>query len=163
VTDAHQQFHDVLTHFKTAMLVTRTPGGRLHARPLAIAQVQPDGDVLFATALESPKVAEIEADPEVLVTFQGGSRFAVVGGTAGVVRDRDLVDKLWSEAWRIWFPGGKDDPSLCLLRVKASDGEYWDNSGLKGLTYLYAGAKAYFTGTRVDTDDMHAHAKVKAR
>jgi hypothetical protein len=28
-----------------------------------------------------------------------------------------------------WFPGGKDDPRLGLLRVIVDHGEYWDATG----------------------------------
>jgi general stress protein 26 len=161
-TDERKHFYDVISDFDNAMLVTGH-GRTMHGRPMAVAEVQANGDTFFATAIDSPKIAEIEADPNVLVTFQAGSQFAVIGGTARVVRDRARIEKLWSEAWRIWFPRGKDDPSLCLLAVSARNGEYWDNSGMKGFKYMLEGAKAYFSGTRAETDDVHQHAKVDLR
>jgi general stress protein 26 len=124
---------------------------------MAVAELQRDADAYFATSMESTKIAEIEADPEAMITFQSNSQFASISGTAQVVRDRAEIDRLWSESWKAWFPKGKDDPSLCLLKVQAREGEYWDNSGMKGMRYLFEGVKAILQGERVQTDsDQHA-------
>ncbi len=157
-TDKHEHLYDLVKDIKTVMLITRA-GGALHARPMSVADLRPDADAYFATALDSPKVAEIEADPYAMITFQDGRQYAVITGNARVVRDRALIDKLWSEAWRAWFPGGKDDPSLCLIKLEAQQGEYWDNSGIRGLSYLFEGVKAVLRGTRPSTDETQ-HGKV---
>ena len=144
--DTRQHLYDLTKNFKTAMLVTREPDGRLHARPMAVAEMKPDADAYFSTSISSPKIAEIEADPRVLITFQSGSEFASIEGTATIVRDRALIDRLWSEDWRLWFPKGKDDPTLCLLKVSARRGEYWDTSGIEGFKFMFEGLKAIFQG-----------------
>ena len=148
----------LLKGFTSAMLVTRATDGRMHSRPLAVADT--DGTVLyFATAIDSPKVKEIEADPRVNVCLQGESRYVSIVGTAKVVTDRSLIERLWSEPWKLWFPEGKGDPSLCLLRVEPEEAEYWDQSGAKGLRYLFQAAAAYLEG-RQPTSDEDQHAKV---
>ena len=55
---------------------------------------------------------------------------------------------MWKEAWKIWFPIGKSDPNIALLKFTAHEGEYWDNAGMQGLKYVYDAAKAYVTGER---------------
>jgi general stress protein 26 len=159
-TVSQQHLYDLIKDVSTALLVTHRADGGVHVRPMAVAKLEPDTDAYFATSLESPKVREIEADPRVAITFQGASRFAVVQGTATVVTDQDVIEELWSEDWRLWFPGGKDDPSLCLLRVEAKSGEYWDRSGFKGLKFLFAGLKAVLAGTTPDSDEPERHAKI---
>ena len=47
-------------------------------------------------------------------------------GTARVNRDRDMIDALWSDAAKAFFPKGKDDPNLVLLEVTLRSAEYWD-------------------------------------
>ena len=131
-TDTHEHFYDLVKDIKTAMMITRA-GGKLHARPMTVADLRPDADAYFATSLDSPKVAEIEADPSVMITFQDGRQIAMLSGNARIVRDRALIDKFWSVAWRVWFREGKDDPSLCLIKLEAQVGEYWDSSGVRGL------------------------------
>ena len=75
------------------------------------------------------------------------------------VRRRALIERLWSEAWRVWFPGGKDDPSLCLIRVEAREAEYWDNAGTQGIKYVLEAVKAYAKGETPAVDNKQ-NAKV---
>lgn len=150
--DTRQHLYDLTKGFKTAMLVTREPDGRLRARPMAVAEMKPDADAYFSTSIDSPKIAEIEADPRVTITFQGRHEFATIEGTATVVRDRALIDRLWAEDWRLWFPEGKDDPTLCLLKVSAERGEYWDTSGIQGVKFLFEGVKALIQGREAQYD-----------
>src|SRR5262249_56034837 len=115
-----------------------------------------DGKILLGTGRAAPKGAEISGDPGVLIPFQGGSACAAVAGSARLSHDRTRLAALWSETWRIWYPAGLDDPTLCLIAVTPSAAEYWDNSGIKSLKYLFKGAKAYLLGERMDTDAAHA-------
>lgn len=142
------------------MLVTRSTAGELRARPMAVAQVEADNDLWFVTGTGSGKMDEIAADPHVCVTFQSSSQFLSLSGQATLVRDRQKIDQLWNEAWKVWFPEGKQDPSLALLRVEAHEGEYWDRSGVEGLKYLFQAGKAYLQGTRPETDQQQQHRKV---
>lgn len=158
-TSAQEHLYDLLKDFDTAMMVTHS-GQDMHARPMAVAQLQPDADVYFATSADSPKVGEIAADPNVTVVFQSPTQFAAVQGTAAVVRDQALIDKLWSESWRLWFPDGKGDPSLCLIKVDAKAGEYWDRSGIKGLKYLFEGLKAISQGRTPNPAEPERHGRV---
>jgi general stress protein 26 len=159
-TDTEDRLYDVIKGFDTAILVTRAADGSSHARPMRIAEIRRGGDILFATNTQSPKTDEIAANSEVLVTFQGRLQFATVSGTAAVIRDPALVEKLWSEAWNIWFPGGKDDPTLAFVRVTARSGEYWDSAGAQGIKYAYEATKAYMQGKTPVLDEKQ-HAKVR--
>lgn len=156
-----EKLADLLDDFSVAMLVTQTPAGQLRARPMAIGEVQPDGTVWLVTQRQSAKLDEISREHQVNLTMQSSTKFVSISGTATVVEDRPKVAELWSEYWQIWFPGGKDDPSLILLRVDGETGEYWDNSGASGISYLIEAGKAYLTGTRPQLeDDPKIHGKV---
>ena len=154
-----ERLYDVIKGFDNAMLVTTAASGRDHARPMHIAEIREDGDIFFATSMDSPKITEISINPEVVVAFQGNRRFAAVYGRAELVRDRNLIDHLWSEAWKVWFPEGKSDPTLCLIRVDGREGEYWDNAGFEGIKYAFEAAKAYAQG-RPPAQDEKQTAKV---
>lgn len=155
-----ERLYDVIKDFDEALLVTSTPNGRCHARPMAVAEIREDGDIFFATSVDSPKIVEIAANPEVVVTFQGRAQFAAVAGRAEVIKDRDLIEQLWSEAWKVWFPKGMSDPSLCLIRVDGRAGEYWDNAGMQGIKHAFQQAKAYVQG-RTPLKDEKQNAKVR--
>jgi len=162
-SEKRERLKELMGDFDTAMLVTHTEDGGLRSRPLSIVHNKDDQDRLyFSTAIDSPKVRELEADPRVHVCMQHKWRFVSMTGVARVVKDRALIDKLWSEAWKVWFPKGKDDPSLCILIVEPTEAAYWDASGIEGVTYLFEMAKAYMTGTKAVSDDDERHvARVK--
>ncbi|MFO0954215.1 MAG: pyridoxamine 5'-phosphate oxidase family protein [Isosphaeraceae bacterium] len=160
-TSPDEKLHDLLEGFGVAMLVTRTAGGSLRGRPMALAEVEPDGTLWFATDRDSTKVHELERDGHVAVTMQSSTKFVSLSGQARAVDDREKLKRLWKAEWKVWFPGGADDPSLLLLRVDGSEGEYWDNGGAGGVKYLVEAGKALLTGTRPHVgDDPKVHAKV---
>jgi general stress protein 26 len=158
--DTREHLHKLLKKFDHALLVSTTAEGRMHARPMAVAHMSPGSDAFFVTSLNSAKVAEIEANPEVLVTFQGGGAFATVTGRARVVRDQLLLERYWSKAWTAWFPRGPKDPDLCVIAVLAEEAEYWDRAGVGAVKYALAAAEASLEG-RAPRLGPDQHAKVK--
>jgi general stress protein 26 len=158
----HEKLEELTRDFDTAMLVTRTEEGHLRSRPMALAEVEPNGTLWFLTQRESGKLEEIALDCDVNVAMQSKTKFVSISGLAANVTDRDKVAELWSERFKTWFPGGKDDPNLVLLRVDGTSGEYWDNSGTSGIKYLIEAGKAYLSGTKPDVaHDPEIHGKVR--
>jgi general stress protein 26 len=156
-----KHLEELIEGFHTAMLVTRTSDGALRARPLSLADVHDQGVLYFATSVESAKVAELERTPDIAVTLQASDKYISVTGTASVSRDRALIERLWSETWKVWFPGGKDDPSLSIITVTPNAAEYWDQTGLKGIRYLFEAAVAYAKGTTPASGGSSENAKVR--
>jgi general stress protein 26 len=159
--DPRIHLFELVTKFRTAMLVTRTPGDQLRARPLSLAHAHDEGLLYFATSLDSPKVDEVMVHPDVLVTMQDSQRYVSIAGAARICREPALIDRLWSESWRIWFPQGKADPALCILAVAPRSAEYWDQSGAKGIKYLVEMATAYVRGTTPASGGSSDNAKVR--
>lgn len=160
-----KHLEELLEKFDTGFLVshaqTDLAGGHYHARPMALLDRDADGDLWFATSIDSPKVTEIEADPKVLVTFQDGRRFVAITGTGALVRDRKKVEEVWGPMLEAWFDG-KDDPKLVLLKVDAKEAAFWDNSGSRGLKYLFHTAKALITGQKpAEQNSEKDNAKIK--
>ena len=160
MTEERDHLHKLLSRFDNAMLITHGAAGRLIARPMAIAHLSPGSDAFFVTSLQSHKVAEIEADPRVLVTFQGGGAYASISGAARIVHDRNLIERYWTDAWSIWFPDGKDDPDICVIAVLADEGEYWDRAGVEAVRFAFRAMKAAVTGKPVDVGNQHAKVKL---
>ena len=44
-----------------------------------------------------------------------------------MVQDAARIAELWSGRLKAWFPDGKKDPDLALLRVRVDRAEYWDS------------------------------------
>jgi general stress protein 26 len=159
--DDRKRLEELIGHFHAAMLVTHGEDGSLRARPLSLAKTHDDGVLFFATSIASPKVAELERTPTVAVTLQDSRRYVSISGTARVTQDRALIDRLWSETWRLWFPKGKEDPDLCIVEVTPRQAEYWDQSGLAGVKFILEAAKAYATGTKPESGESGDHAKIQ--
>lgn len=156
-----EHLYDLLKDFDTAMLVTRSAEG-MHGRPMAVAQLKADADAYFVSGIDTPKVAEIERDSNVVLIFQSARQFASVYGRVSVIRDQALIDRLWKEAWKVWFPKGKTDPSITVLKFDAEHAEYWDNAGAQGLKYAFKAAAAYMSGDRPQPDGkQHGHVDLK--
>lgn len=131
----------LLKSFETAMLVTHTEPDALRARPMAIAAVDDEGLVWFISNEDTAKVHEIEVDTRVHLTCQREpSIYLSLEGFATVVSDHHKIAELWKERFRPWFPRGKDDPTVLLIVVQLTAGEFWDSkSTLKALFSLTSG------------------------
>jgi general stress protein 26 len=159
-----KNIHDLLQGFDTAMLVTHESNQASHARPMAIARVEPDCGVWFFTGRDTAKVNEIRNDEHVLVVCQAEhTRYVSLGGTAKLVEDRSKAHDLWKESYKTWFPQGIDDPNLLLIHIHPSEAEYWDSHGLKGVRYAFEAVKAYATGRTPHIKEGEQHGRVNLK
>ena len=156
--DEMQEFLEVLESFDHAMLVTQRDA-ELRSRPMAIADRTPQGHVWFITSVDSAKLQEITDYPDVNVAMQAGSKFLSISGTVRATRDPDRINALWNDVQDLWFPKGRNDPTLILLEVVPTYAEYWDRSGVEAVKFAFDAAKSMATG-RTLTDDEGKHAKL---
>ncbi len=85
---------------------------------------------------------------------KGHDFFACLSGTTRIDHDFAQIDKLWNKQAESWFPGGKDDPDLALLRFDIDDAELWETDmSLSGKVKMLFGAK-------VKPSEEGSHAKV---
>lgn len=157
-----KNLYDLVSDFDVAMLVTHSGAG-MHARPMTVARLDKEMlTVYLVTDINSVKVDEITADPSALLTFQGTRKFASVSGDLTVLQDRELIEQMWKEAWTLWFPKGKSDPSIALLKFTSKEGEFWDGAGMQALKFAYSAVKAFIAGERAQTDgDQHDKVSLK--
>jgi general stress protein 26 len=130
-----------------AMLTTAEEDGSLRSRPMATQRAEFDGDLWFFTHASAPKVGEVERERQVNVAYAApdDNRYVSVSGRAQVVRDRAKIEELWSAPLKAWFPGGKDDPDIALLRVTVERAEYWDSPS-SAVAHAVGFVKAVATG-----------------
>ena len=140
---------DMAEAIRIAMMTTVDEQGNLVSRPMAALQFDEIGDIWFFTKRTSPKVDQIEHNEQhVNVAFASVSdaNYVSISGTATEVNDRAKIDELWNPQAKAWFPNGKDDPELTLLKVHTQMAEYWDsNSSL--MVRLFQQAAAVVTGS----------------
>jgi general stress protein 26 len=90
----------------------------------------------------SPKVNVSFADPE-------NQKYVSTTGTAELVRDRQKIAELWKPEFKMWFPEGKDDPEIALLKVNLEKAEYWDSSS-STIGYALSFVSSLVTGKQPD-------------
>ena len=143
--DGTRKVAELLGASRIAMFTTRAPDGVLTSRPMAVQEVEFDGDLWFFADAGSRKVAHIGADPQVNVTIGSGSSWVSFTGVASVVRDDARKRDLWNAVVEAWFPDGPDAEHVVLLRVDGLSAEYWDTPGGR-VASLISFAKAKLTG-----------------
>jgi general stress protein 26 len=145
----------------TAVLMTVDAGGRLDARPMACIQREFDGVLWFMTSRKSHKLDEIARNPGVLVSYADSRarKFVVIQGRARIIEDAAIARTVWSEAHRIWFPGGPSDPDLALISIEVETTKYW-TSPSSALTLSSAYLDALFRGRRPPEEKISETKKV---
>jgi general stress protein 26 len=147
-----EKLRELVKDIDFCMLTTVDEGGDLRSRPMSSnGDIDPDGDIWFFTSASSHKVSEINQLPKVNVSFADpdNQRYISVSGTAQLVRDRAKIDELWRPEFKIWFPEGKDDPEVALLRVSLEKAEYWDSPS-STISYALNFVSSLVTGKKPD-------------
>ncbi len=146
VEEAKQKLWSMIKEVRFAMLTTED-GGHLRARPMVASQKSFDGTLWFFTRASSHKVDEVHAEHQVGVTYADGGQqnYVSLSGRATLVREQAAIAEHWAEVLRTWFPQGKDDPDIALLKVDVEAAEYWDAPS-SAMVHAYGYAKAVLTG-----------------
>src|SRR4051794_36349430 len=90
---------------RIGMLTTMTPDGRHVSRPMALQDVEFDGDLWFFAYRDSDLVHQVQANPQVNVSFSDSRQNAwvSVSGTGAEVQDRAKAADLWNPLLKAWF------------------------------------------------------------
>ena len=126
-----EKLGELIDGIEVAMLTTHAADGSMVSRPLQTLEFDRSGELVFFTSVSSRKVDELTANQDVNLAYAKPSKqiYVSVRGSARVDRDRATIDALWSPVQKIFFPRGKDDPDLVVLRVRVRDAAYWESAG----------------------------------
>lgn len=150
-----QKFKEMIKDIDFCMLTTIDERGDLRSRPMSSnGEIDADGHLWLFTGASSHKVSEIKGTPRVNVSFADpqNQNYVSVTGRARLVRDRKKIDDLWKPQFQMWFPEGKDDPNIALLRVKVEKAEYWDSPS-DTISYMLNFVSALVTGEEPDAGE----------
>lgn len=144
-------FKDMVSDIHIAMLCTHGATGHIHSRPMGTTEVDENGYIWFFSEHNSEKIKDIERNPNVCVCYSdpNANTYVCVMGEASVVNERQKIEEHWSPALKVWFPNGKEDPNLTLIKINAHEAEYWDSSSSK-IVVLFNMAKSLITGQEYD-------------
>lgn len=158
-----QEFEDKLWKAiesdRTVMLgLDGVDGG--HARPMTALSESPRGPLWFFTARDNALVRGLEdggAGAHASFVAKDHELFASLGGELRLDMDRAAIDRLWNPFVAAWYEGGKDDPSLALLRFDADHAEVWENASslLTGIKVLFGANPRRDAADKVARVDLH--------
>ncbi len=142
--DAIKKIKELVKASDICMFTTSLNKLPLNARPMSSQDADEDGNIWFFSDKTSDKNIEIQKDNRVQLFYvnNSGYEYLSVYGTAEILRDEKKIDEYWSSMVKAWFPEGKDDPNLTLIKVKPEDAYYWDtkNNKLVSLIKIMASA-----------------------
>jgi len=161
-TETLEHLNGLIKQFENVMLVSITHKGHLHARPMAVAEIDDAQNMWFFTVSECLKTAEIAQHHDVCLTMQKDNTFISLTGRALKICDCHLVNSLWKDSMTAWFPQGKETPNLALLKVETRWAEYWDYSGIgKNLRWTVEAMTSVIAGEEKRPYEQYGdHAKV---
>lgn len=128
--------------------------GHAHHEPLTAQLDEDQVDTLFFFIGKTNRLA---GGGRVMAQFvsKGHDFFACLDGQARIDNDPAQIDKLWNNQVEAWFPEGRNDPNLALLRVDIESAELWETD-----ISLSGRVKMLFGGT-IRADESGSHAKVE--
>jgi len=138
------------------MMMGLTGGGQ-HSEPLTVQLDRDQVDTLWFFIGKDNRLAGGGAAMGQFVS-KGHDFFACLAGRARIDNDPAMIDKLWSTTVEAWFPGGKSDPNLALLRFDIDEAELWEaDVSLTGKLKMLFGGKI-----RPSEEGSHARVETTA-
>jgi general stress protein 26 len=134
------------------VMVERVGSGD-HAQPMT---AQLDKDANHAFWFYTQKHNRLAPGGPAMVQFVSKDHkvFACIRGTLVAETDARVIDRHWSNIVEAWFPGGKNDPNLLMLRLDLDDAEIWEGDE------SYAGFFKMMLGWKIDPQDAGRHVEV---
>lgn len=136
---------------KSPVIMIRLDGSSDHAAPMT---AQLDKDAHHAIWFYTSRGNRIAAGGRAVAEFssKGHDVFASLSGTLTEETDPATIDRHWSKPVEAWFPKGRNDPDLVMLRLDIGHSEVWTvDAGIIGTFKL-------LTGQDVRSSDLGKHA-----
>jgi general stress protein 26 len=138
---------------QSPFLMVGLTGENQHSEPLTAQLDKDQVDTLWFFIGKDNRLAKGGAAMAQFVS-KGHDYFACLAGQAQVQNDPAMIDKLWSRQVEAWFPGGKSDPNLALVRFDIDSAELWETDmSLSGRLKMIFGGK-------IDAGEEGSHARV---
>lgn len=124
-----------------------------HSEPLTAQLDRDQVDTLWFFVGKDNRVA---GGGQAMAQFvsKGHDFFACLSGTISEDKDPAMVEKLWNKQVEAWFPEGKGDPNMTLVRLDIDGAELWESD-----ISLSGRVKMLFGGT-IKPSESGSHAKV---
>ncbi|KKC26364.1 pyridoxamine 5'-phosphate oxidase family protein [Sphingomonas sp. SRS2] len=155
MSDAHKLKEHLWKKLSQGPFMMVGLSGHGHAEPLTAQLDEDQADRIYFFVGRDNRLVPGGAAMAQFVS-KGQDFFACLAGTVSVDNDPAMIDKLWSKPVEAWFPGGRNDPSLTLIRLDIDEAELWESDmSLTGKLKMIFGGK-------IDPSEEGSHAKVSS-
>lgn len=153
--EAIEKIQKLAKDINICMFCTELDQQPFSTRPMAVREVDEEGNLWFLSSASSHKNWEITEDDKVQLIFSkpSSAEFLSLYGSARIFRDQEKIKSLWTPIANAWFEEGKADPDLTVLKVSPLEAYYWDTPNGKMYTLLKIAAAAV-TGKNMDTGEQ---------
>ena len=113
--------------------------GSSHSEPL---MAQLDKDLVDTLFFFTGKDNRLAGGGKVMAQFVAKDHylFACIEGTLVPETDPAIIDRYWSKEVEAWYPGGRNDPNLLMLRFDLGTAEIWrSDMSIKGVFKMLFG------------------------
>lgn len=100
-------------------------GAPHHAQPMTAFPEPEHGQIWFFTRTDTDLAREVTDGKAAMFVFQQKEIQACIAGQLTLQHDPARIDKYWNAVVAAWYPGGKSDPKLTLLRLDCDDAHVW--------------------------------------
>ena len=149
--EAIDKLKSLIDNNKTAIFCTELTKLPITSRPMAVQEVDDEGNLWFISSATSNKNFEIKKDDDVQLFFSNSSssQFLSFYGHATIYNDEEKIEELWNPIAKAWFEDGKDDVKVTIIKVSPSNVYYWDTKDGKIISLIKM-AGAALLGTKPD-------------
>lgn len=148
--DAIKKLKELAESARTCIFCTELTKMPISARPMALKEVDTEGNLWFISSAASMKNEDIQKSNNVQLFFSnsGASEYLSIYGFAKIYTDRHTIEEKWTAMANAWF-NGKNDPNVTIIKVTPQDSKYWDTENGKVITLMKMAASA-ITGNEHD-------------
>ena len=152
-TEAIKKMKSMAEDIRFCMYTTYA-NGRIESRPMTTLEIDEEGNVWFFTS-RNTEIGDSsnQGEPVTLIYSEPkNNTYISVSGNAEIVESEAKKEELWNPMSKAWFPEGKDDPNLVVLKVTPEEAAYWDATSSK-MVVFFSMVKAVLTGTTPEGGD----------
>jgi general stress protein 26 len=148
--EAEVEFWRHLSKSNTGMLGLDQPG--YHSQPMTAFRDEETDTIWFFTRNDTDLAKDAKGGKPAMFTYMAKDQhvFACIHGSLSQELDREKVERWWNPVVAAWYPEGKEDPHLTMLKFTPGDGRIWvSEKGVFGFAYEIL--KANITHTTPDS------------
>jgi general stress protein 26 len=135
-----------------------------HFQPMTAFCERDTGQIWFFTRTDTDLARDAQKAGEAMFIVQAKDQAfqACIRGRLAQQLDRDRIERYWGPVVAAWYPEGREDPRLTMLRFDVSDAHVW-LSEANPVSFAVQIARAHMTGREPDLGqsaavDLHPRA-----